>query len=384
MRGLSILVAVAMLVTGCVDLAAPTSEPTTIASAPSPTSPQPTAPPSPVATAPAAAVPTERPTIAPTDPPLTFEDLLAGAQRVAYDDLVANGIDYFFKTLYFKGRVVWLVPASSNTYWMGVEVNERGDMLYVSLYRTETFEEADWIELVAPYSGEYAYETEDGEDVTLPSFQSLSEEEIRLAAVAGFDEASLACTDRAHKTNRYRWTEKVWWSFHDSSTPAQLEAADVLEVLERSVSNITDARNDCGLPDDVGATAGYSGETDQEPGINARGRCSESDGRNVVGFGKLPTNTLGLTCSYYFANAITEADITFNADIDWALSVDDCVFSELLEATATHEFGHAFGLDHVGEGKHGDLTMSTASNGPCHAGEITLGLGDVLGLEELY
>jgi hypothetical protein len=41
-------------------------------------------------------------------------------------------------------------------------------------------------------------------------------------------------------------------------------------------------------------------------------------------------------------------------------------------------------LGHVNERRHVDLTMITRSNGPCTADEITLGLGDVLALEELY
>ncbi len=77
--------------------------------------------------------------------------------------------------------------------------------------------------------------------------------------------------------------------------------------------------------------------------------------------------------------------MVINSAMPWALSQEECLgWEELLEATATHEFGHIFGLAHVSERLHGDLTMSPTSNGPCDAEEISLGLGDILGLEELY
>ena len=50
---------------------------------------------------------------------------------------------------------------------------------------------------------------------------------------------------------------------------------------------------------------------------------------------------------------------------------------------ATHEFGHAFGLGHVAEGLHANLTMAPYIL-PCQNSESRLGLGDLRGLQAEY
>jgi len=96
-------------------------------------------------------------------------------------------------------------------------------------------------------------------------------------------------------------------------------------------------------------------------------------------------HTLAFVCRLPSWKSVTEVDMAINSAIPWALSVDACDwYSELLEPTATHEFGHVFGLDHVSERLHSALTMSPMSNGPCSTDETSLGLGDILGVEELY
>ena len=168
------------------------------------------------------------------------------------------------------------------------------------------------------------------------------------------------------------------WAFQASSTPAGLSATGVRDVLRRSFTNVTTAHNDCGLPDNVSATHTYLGTTSLRP------RCNQMDGHNVVGFKSLPFGTLAVTCYWISGNTIVEADMQINSDEDWALSQAACFHQILLEATITHEAGHVFGLDHVGERKHGRLTMSPFVDGQCNNNESTLGLGDVKGLEHLY
>lgn len=203
--------------------------------------------------------------------------------------------------------------------------------------------------------------------------------------VKGATQAPNACADDNYSIIGQRWTKTLEWWFKGPSTPSYLSQSGVLTVLKRSFSNMTDARNNCGLPDNVAATASYRGTTSYGPSVNARGNCKRSDGRNVVGFGSLPPGTLAVTCIRFGpGNHIKEADIRINSNMDWELSPQNCFHEELIEPTMTHEIGHAFGLGHVGERRHGRLTMSTRSDGPCSNAESTLGWGDVEGMHHLY
>jgi hypothetical protein len=194
------------------------------------------------------------------------------------------------------------------------------------------------------------------------------------------------CNDPAYSLLGGKWKQPLDWRYQSTSTPGYLKGSNVLKVIKRSFNNITGARNDCGLADTVSATSQYLGTTSDRPSVTRRGRCSPADGQNIVGFGPLPSSILAITCIRYGnRNNITEADVRLNSDYDWVLTVSAChVWQQLLEPTMTHEIGHMYGLGHVGERRHGRLTMSTISDGPCSNAETTLGLGDVRGLRQLY
>jgi matrixin len=201
----------------------------------------------------------------------------------------------------------------------------------------------------------------------------------------GKSQAPDACDDNAYTTIAAPWTKTLKWYYKTSSTPSYLASSGVVTVLKNSFVNMTRADNDCGLADNVSATASYQGSTTFGPSVNKRGNCTASDGRNVIGFGNLPSGILAVTCIRMGAgNHIIEADIRINTDMDWELVAANCNWEELLEPTMTHEIGHAFGLGHVGEKKHGRLTMSTISDGPCSNAESSLGWGDVRGMHHLY
>ena len=187
------------------------------------------------------------------------------------------------------------------------------------------------------------------------------------------------CEDSAYRLEGGKQAATYKWSFKASTTPSGLNKTAVADNLRKSFSNVTTGANDCGLPDRIGATHQYLGTSTRGPNCNIR------DGHNVVGFGSLPNGVLAVTCFWFANGKITEADMKINNHEHWALSMATCHGDQvLLESTVTHEAGHVFGLDHVGERKHGQLTMSPYINGGCEDDEATLGRGDIRGLEALY
>ncbi len=203
--------------------------------------------------------------------------------------------------------------------------------------------------------------------------------------IASSQSAPNACNDDAYSLLGPKWSGPLKWSFQSSSVPSGMDVSDTLTVIKRSFNNMTGAHNDCGLPDTVGATSTYLGTTSAAPGVSKRGYCTSKDGKNVLGFAPLPMGILAVTCTWGSNRHMVETDIRINSNLEWALTVASCHYwQELLEPTMTHEIGHAFGLGHVGERRHGRLTMSTTSDGPCNNAETTLGWGDIRGLTHLY
>lgn len=231
----------------------------------------------------------------------------------------------------------------------------------------------------------------DGVTRVVPSVARMDDAAARVRVAGGRD----ACSDGKHAETGFRWNQPWAWRFRASSTPAGLGRGKVETDLRSAVRSITTARNDCGLPDRVSARATYLGRTSRKPGVRVDARLTvhcPNDGQSVVGFGVLPPGIAGMTCTTYAKVAgawkpAVESDVLLNRRHHaWALRVRTCSLARnevILRSVATHEFGHVFGLDHVSEATHGNLTMSEAI-GPCDDSAFTLGKGDIIGLERLY
>jgi hypothetical protein len=198
-------------------------------------------------------------------------------------------------------------------------------------------------------------------------------------------EVQSKCSDGAYVKNGHRWTRRYDWRFQASSRPTGFSSSGVMNALRRAAYNIVNGRNNCGLPDLISATHWYRGTTSRAPNISSGGWCLGRDRVSVVGFGTLPRSYLAMTCWWTYDGRVIEADIKLNkAYYRWFINRPyGCRSTWSIEAAATHEFGHVFGLGHVSESQHGSLTMSPVIMA-CQSLETTLGLGDVLGLRALY
>lgn len=197
------------------------------------------------------------------------------------------------------------------------------------------------------------------------------------------------CGDGAYKLAGHKWTTEFQWRFQAGSTPSANNKDNVETGLQRAASAITTSRNDCGLADQVDLTHRYMGRTAAAPNIRGTSTgvtCQSSDGVNVVGFGALPTSFLAVACSWTDGSGrAVEGDIKYNTRFSWyALAAPaSCNNRFGIQAVGAHEFGHVFGLGHVSEANHPNLTMSTAAR-ECSNAPLSLGLGDVRALRALY
>lgn len=197
--------------------------------------------------------------------------------------------------------------------------------------------------------------------------------------------STLACSDGTYSLEGFKWTTTYKWYFKVSSTPSSISRSDALSALRAAVGNITHADNSCGLSDRVSASASYQGSTSRSANISSGSRCGSRDGVSVVDFGDLASGQTGYTCWWTRNGKVVEADIRLNkVDYRWIVNITStCLNRFSVQDVASHEFGHAFGLQHLSESLHPALTMSTYVR-TCQNAETTLGWGDVRGLQALY
>ncbi len=197
-----------------------------------------------------------------------------------------------------------------------------------------------------------------------------------------------ACQDRTfHLEGGHRWHTSLRYGINLGKAPSRLSKKTLTHQIRVANVNMRKGRNTCGRPVLGTPVAHYTGRTSGRPDIKAGSgsiTCGDFDTKNVVGFGNLPGDLLGWTCYWWLGNKhMGAADIMIDNGSRLVTSIPSgCTDKWDLEGTVTHEFGHAYGMGHTGNG-HSNLTMEHAET-PCSTYARTLGLGDWLGMKKLY
>ena len=202
------------------------------------------------------------------------------------------------------------------------------------------------------------------------------------------------CSDRAFNLRDYKAFVVLRGYFNTNSTPNGLSRRAAVRAVRRGTADVFDSRNNCHMgdrvPDQIGMS--YEGSINARAQVGTGGNCIGQDRKSVVSFGTLRSSALAVTCTERHlidGKWHTKwSDIMINkAHFKWTTRPRSRSCNGLkydVESTVAHERGHTFGLDHVSESAHGNLTMSDQSNGPCQLSERSLGRGDVLGLARKY
>jgi hypothetical protein len=206
------------------------------------------------------------------------------------------------------------------------------------------------------------------------------------------------CSDRAFNLRNYKVFVVLRGYFNTNSTPNELSRKAAVRAVRRGTADVYDTRNNCHMGDRVPDRGRHRAGMSYEGSIRARaqvgtgGNCIGQDRKSVVSFGTLRGSALAVTCTERHLIKgkwhTKWSDIMLNkTHFQWTTrprsrSCNGRKYD--VESTVAHERGHTFGLDHVSESTHGNLTMSDRSNGPCQLSERSLGRGDVRGLARTY
>ena len=199
------------------------------------------------------------------------------------------------------------------------------------------------------------------------------------------------CQDGYYDSRGYKVYNYNRWYANVDSIPDNVSKSGAVAAMKKGGVNIFRVQDSCGIPDRVKGELRYQGGTSRSVDINSDGSCNANDGKSVIGFGDLPAGTLAYACvaSWVVDNApdrVASSDIRLNKeDHSWTARVtSSCQGRQDIESSVTHERGHTFGLGEAPEGSHGNLTMSSETNGDCQTSERSLGRGDAKGLNGKY
>jgi len=211
-----------------------------------------------------------------------------------------------------------------------------------------------------------------------------------------------ASRDPACKENAFNYEGPLWantgiptdvWFYNESTASrAGLGVSATTSDIKQAATNMTHGINNCGFAEGgFNVQNVFKGNTGKFANVTSAAKCSSNfpDGQNTVSFGPFDSshpNTLAVTCIAFKTDsngteAMVEADTYIGSNRHMVDKFPSrCTNSFDLQSTMTHEFGHAFGMDHETSGTH---EVMYPFESPC-ALRRHLGGGDWSGMAGLY
>lgn len=198
-----------------------------------------------------------------------------------------------------------------------------------------------------------------------------------------------ACLDDEFNQGDFRELDVHRWAINTRYIPDYLNQANAITAIRQGINNWVHTVNDCGFSDSIDIEQNYLGSTQARADYDGE-TCrpyGQQDGQSVVDFKAADddpgVDLYGLECTWGGAIAryeVDTSDVVLDRENEWRVLAggDNCTNQIDIENVMTHERGHTFGLDHVNEDLHGNLTMSRYTTA-CEIRQRTLGWGDIRG-----
>lgn len=178
----------------------------------------------------------------------------------------------------------------------------------------------------------------------------------------------------------YKMRNVLNYGINTGTFPSNISSTNGVNAIRNALTGLLSHANDCGESRDPNAPGlNYTGATTSTVNFGADAVCPNTqDNSHVILFGGLPTEFVAYTCfTYDGAGTLTHFDMRLSTGRGWDYTLTDGCSGWDITGVMTHEFGHVYGISHVDESTHGNLTMSSDINGDCQVSERTLGRGDM-------
>lgn len=189
------------------------------------------------------------------------------------------------------------------------------------------------------------------------------------------------CSSYAYATYGWSWAGSYQYWYNSTNQPSSA----ALTRINAGIAAMPSGQTACGTTISNTAVADYQTTSSYTPSVTSSGCSGTNDSHSTVGWGSLSGTTLARTCWTSFLGLGLDADIKFDTSgHSWyyGTSTTGCTTSLYdLQAVATHEAGHAFGLDHVAQST-GQVMKPFSST--CETQYRKLGNGDATGMAALY